>query len=413
MNKLKREVMWAALALIILLIVFSIYGAFIGAARAEQFFNRVPLAVFWAAFAILLIVAVNVFPRLVRVPGLLLMHAGCILILAGGMWGSRAGHALQEKFLGIEKIRTGRMTIYEGHSENHVIVENEDQKYLFSIKPEFESDLGHRTVSEELRQEFEKHQMALSQHVKVLFKPEGNAWVIADNLSAYIARKEDDALNIYAPTKELPFSIGCKDFRIEYYEPANLEIEIAEGQTKTIPAEVGQEIDLGGDLGKAKIVRAFENFKMSIKNGKHVAFDDPRPGSNPALEVQVTDPNGQVATQYVFSLMPGFGHTQAKLKLTYSRPANRAIKDYISELEVVQDGQVVAEKDIEVNHPLYFGGYHFYQSDYDHVGHQYTVLSVYSDTGLRLVFIGYWMLCIGIVWHLWLRHIIARIKSKK
>jgi len=404
--------MWAALALIILLTAFSIYGAFIGAARAEQFFNRIPLAVYWIAFTILLIVAMNVFPRLIRVPGLLLMHAGCILILAGGMWGSRAGHALQKKFLGIEKIRTGRMTIYEGQSDNHVIVENEDQDYLFSLQPEFESDLDHRIVSEELRHEFEKHQMALSQNVKVMVKPEGNAWVIADNLRAYIARKENSALNIYDPTKELPFSIGLKDFRIEYYEPVYLEIETSPGQNLRIPAEVGQECELGGELGKAKIVRAFENFKMSIEEGKRVAFDDPRPGSNPALEIEITDPNGEVTTQYVFSLMPGFGHTQSKVKLTYSRPVNRAISDYVSELEVVRDGQVVAEKDIEVNHPLYFGGYHFYQVDYDHEAGQYTVLSVQSDTGLQLVFIGYWALCIGIIWHLWLRHVFARIKSK-
>jgi cytochrome c biogenesis protein ResB len=339
MNKFRREVMWAALTFIVLLTVFSIYGAFIGAERAEAFFNRIPLAVYWAAFALLLIVAMNVFPRLIRVPGLLLMHAGCILVLAGGMWGSRAGHEFQKRFLGIEKIRTGRMLIYEGHSDNKV----------------------------------------------------------------YLGENQ---------YKELPFSIGLKDFRMEYYEPAHLEIEIAENQSKRIPAEVGEEFDLGDELGRAKIVRAFENFKMSIEEGKRVAFDDPRPGSNPALEIEMTDPNGQVTTQYVFSLMPGFGHTQSKVKLTYNRPANRAISDYVSELEVVKDGQVVAEKDIEVNHPLYFGGYHFYQVDYDHQAGQFTVLSVQSDTGLKLVFIGYWALCIGILWHLWLRHIFARIKSK-
>ena len=340
MNKFRREVMWAALALIILLAVFSIYGAFIGAARAEQFFNRVPLAVYWVAFAILLIVAINVFPRLIRVPGLLLMHAGCIFILVGGMWGSRAGHAVQKKLFGIEKIRTGRMLIFEGQRDNKIMQED------------------HRI-------------------------------------------------------KELPFSIGLKDFRIEYYEPAYLEIEIGEGQKLRVSPEVGKELDLGGELGKAKIVRAFENFKMSIEDGKHVAFDDPRPGSNPALKVDITAPDGQVSTQYVFSLIPGFGHTQSKLKLTYHRPIHRAIKDYVSDLEVIRDGQVVAEKNIEVNHPLHFGGYHFYQMDYDHEAGQFTILLVHSDTGLRLVFIGYWMLCLGVLWHMWLRHIFARIKSKK
>jgi len=404
--------MWAALALIILLTVFSIYGAFIGAARAEQFFNRAPLAIYWVAFAILLVVAINVFPRLVRVPGLLLMHAACILILAGGMWGSRAGHALQEKFLGIEKIRTGRITIYEGHAENSVILQDEDLKYLFSIEPEFASDLHNRTVSEELRQEFEKHQKPLSQPVKVWVKPEGNGWVIADTSSAYIARKEDGALNIYDPTKELPFALRLKDFRIEYYEPAYLEIEISAGQTQRVSADVGLEHDLGGELGKVKIVGEYRNFKMSLDDGKRVAYDDPSPGFNPALEVEITSPDGNVSTQYIFPHMPEFGHAQGKLKITYKGPIPRMVRDYISKLEVVKDGQVVAEKDIEVNHPLYFGGYHFYQSDYDHVAHQYTDLSVYSDTGLRLVFIGYWALCIGVLWHFWLRHVsVARISS--
>ncbi|MBN2313039.1 MAG: cytochrome c biogenesis protein ResB [Sedimentisphaerales bacterium] len=339
MNKFRREVMWAALTLIILLTVFSIYGAFIGAARAGAFFNRIPLAIYWMAFAILLIVAFVVFPRLIRVPGLLLMHAGCILVLAGGMWGSRAGHEFQKRFLGIEKIRTGRMIVYEGHSDNRV----------FQDENQFEI---------------------------------------------------------------LPFSIGLKDFRIEYYEPAYLEIETSPGQNLKIPAEAGREFELGGGRETGKIVRAFENFKMSIENGQRVAFDDPRPGSNPALEIEMTDPNGEATTQYVFSLMPGFGHTQSQVKLTYHRPANRMISDYVSELEVVRDGQVVAEKDIEVNHPLHYGGYHFYQQSYDDQAGQFTILSVYSDTGLKMVFIGYWALCIGIFWHLWLRHIFARIKSK-
>jgi cytochrome c biogenesis protein ResB len=340
MNKFKREVMWLGLALIILLTLFSIYGAFLGAERAEQFFNRIPLAVYWLAFAILLIVAINVFPRLVRVPGLLLMHAGCILVLVGGMWGSPAGHALQKKLFGIDKIRTGQMIIYEGHRDNIVI-------------------------------QYDRQ------------------------------------------VKELPFAIGLKDFRIEYYDPAYLEIETGPGRTRKVPAEVGTEFSLGEELGTGKIVRAFENFKIGMDEGKSVAFDDPNPGSNPALQVQITQPDGQVTTQYVFSLFPGHSHSEQKFRLTYDRPAYRAIRDFVSELEVVRDGQVVAEKSIEVNHPLHFGGYHFYQQSYDEKAGQYTILKVHSDTGLRVVFVGYWLLCIGILWHLWLRHILAKVKSKK
>ena len=47
MNRFKRAVLWAVLAAIILLTVLSIYGAFIGADRAQAFFSSLPLAVYW------------------------------------------------------------------------------------------------------------------------------------------------------------------------------------------------------------------------------------------------------------------------------------------------------------------------------------------------------------------------------
>ncbi len=346
MDKFRREIMWAALALIIILTVLSIYGAFIGAARAQAYFNSVPLVVYWGIFGLALVVGLVAFRRLIRVPGLLLIHAGCILILGGGAMGSKLAHELS----GSDKVREGQMQIYEGQTQNQVFV-RKDQ----------ESGDG------------EDHEF-----------------------------------------KTLPFSIKLCDFRIEYYEPAYLQVETGEGQSTMVSAEIGNEIDLGGELGTARIVRMFENFKMSIEGGKRVAFEDPNPGLNPALEVLITRPDGQMSTQYVFAFMPGFSHSEAGVKLTYSRPANRAISDYISELEVTdKEGKVVAAKDIEVNHPLRYGGYHFYQSSYDSKAGQYTILSVYSDAGLAIVYTGYWMLCLGVIWHLWLRHIVKKIGGKK
>ena len=95
--------MWAALALIILLIFLSIYGAFLGSDQARNFFNSFPLIVYWLALALLLIIGVAAFRRLLRIPSLLLIHCGCILILAGAIWGSEAGHNLQRQILGIDK----------------------------------------------------------------------------------------------------------------------------------------------------------------------------------------------------------------------------------------------------------------------------------------------------------------------
>jgi hypothetical protein len=409
MDKFRREIMWVALVLIIILTVLSIYGAFIGAARAQAYFNSVQLVIYWGIFALALVVGLVAFRRLIRVPGLLMMHAGCILILIGGAWGSKLGYRLS----GNDKIREGQMVIYEGQTSNHVRAEM--NRLLFSLGGQFEHSLHSRTVPQELRQEFEKEQSPLSENATIRVQQAGGIWLITDDLRQYSVSKEQDKLKVYltGEMRELPFSIKLCDFRIEYYEPAYLQVETGEGQSKTVSAEIGNEIDLGEELGTARIVRMFENFKMSTGDGKRVAFEDPNPGLNPALEVLITRPDGQVSTRYVFALMPGFSHSEGGMKLTYSRPAYRAISDYISELEVAQDGKVLAEKDIEVNHPLRYGGYHFYQVDYDHRAGKYTVLEVVSDTGLVVVYAGYWMLCLGVIWHLWLRHIIKKIGSKK
>jgi cytochrome c biogenesis protein ResB len=232
-KKFRFAVMWIALALVVLLILLSVYGAFLGSYQAKSFFNSPALSAYWLALMALLTAAFVTFRRLIRLPGLLLIHAGCILILAGALRGSGAGLKVRNHLFGADKIQTGQMTILEGDAENRIRLEDSDQ------------------------------------------------------------------------TKELPFYIKLKDFRIEYYKP-----------------------------------------------------------------------------EYV--------------------------RDYISDIQVIKDGNVVAEKSIEVNHPLHFGGYHFYQSSYDTQAHRYTVLSVVSDTGLDFVYAGYTALCIGVFWHFWVRHIFTK-----
>ena len=79
------------------------------------------------------------------------------------------------------------------------------------------------------------------------------------------------------------------------------------------------------------------------------------------------------------------------------------IKDYKSRLVVTDEGSVLAGKDIEVNDPLYYGGYHFYQNSYDSQQGQYTGLFVKSDAGLQSVYIGFFLLCAGVFWLGWVR----------
>jgi len=335
-KKFRRAMMWSALTLIILLIFLSIYGAFLGAERTQNLVNSLPLSVYWSAWVLVLITALAIFRRLVRVTRLLLIHAGCVFILAGSMWASDAGHKLQKQLFGIDKIRTGQMVIYEGHTENHVLLDQSQ------------------------------------------------------------------------PPKELPFSVHLKDFRLEHYKPGSILVYMPDDTTRRIPVETGSEHNLGGEVGKVKIVRTFERFRLVMEENQREAIDAPDGELMPALEVIIERPDGSQLKRYVFEPSQGYMY-QDNFQISYLR----MVSDYISELQIIENNKVVAEKNIEVNHPLHFGGYHFYQHSYDAEAGQYTVLEVTSDTGLALVYGGYLMLCVGVFWHLWLRHIFTGIKLKK
>ena len=326
MYQFRRAVMWAGLILIILLIFLSIYGAFLGAERAGWFFNSIPLAVFWPAFALLLLAGILAFRRLIRVPGLLLIHLGCICVLTGAMTGSEAGHKLAKELFGIHKVRRGYMAIYKSESENSVQSTNSEQ------------------------------------------------------------------------TGQLPFDVMLKDFRMEYYDPGYLLVQTRDGQSRRIPIEIDREFSLGPRSVSVTPVRVFKNLKISLDSGQAAAFDDPRPGSNAAVKVLIKYPDGTEATQYIFELFPGRMRPEDKFLLTY----HRVVKDYISDLQIISDDKVLAEKSIEVNRPLHFGGYNFYQHSYDDKEHSYTVLMVASDSGLWLVYAGYAMLSIGVFRHFWI-----------
>jgi hypothetical protein len=208
--------------------------------------------------------------------------------------------------------------------------------------------------------------------------------------------------------RELPFFVRLNDFRLEYYEPGQLFVWSQDGRSWRVPAEAGKSLSLGGDLGTITIRRVFRNFKVDIQEDQPVAYDEPG-GSNPALEIAIERPGAEPGRRYVFELRPGHMNPNDPLAMRY----RRSVKDYISELEIVKNGSVVAAKDIEVNHPLYYGGYHFYQQDWGEDQHgEYSILLVVSDSGLNVVYGGYVFLIGGIFWHFWGRRALDRFKTR-
>lgn len=89
-----------------------------------------------------------------------------------------------------------------------VWIRSDEQVFLFSIKPEFQSDLDNGTISEELRQEFEGSYSPLPQHAAVSVKEAGSKWLITDKLKKYSISKAERGLRIYEPFEQFLNSPG-------------------------------------------------------------------------------------------------------------------------------------------------------------------------------------------------------------
>jgi len=332
--------MWVGLLLIVALTVLSIVGAFLGTERAKELFNSPALVFFWVAITVLLTGGMLVFG----------IHAGCVLVLVGGMCGSQAGHQLLREYFGSARVPHGYMAVFEGQSENRIMT-------IEQINMMFRDLKKHRRISSDDQSYLEK----------------------------------------------LPFDVRLHDFRIEYYEDrGKLLIYTQKKPIGQMKALEGEKFDMGPELPRIRILRTFRNFRINIKDGRRQASDDIGKGENPAIEVEISQPDGKTEKKYIFERFPNFNVLgDGQLQMRYVLMP----KDYFSDLEV-EDGQAEMLKTIEVNKPLHYGGYYFYQSDYDHESGRYTILSVRSDTGLIVVFAGYFLLCAGVFWHFWFRNII-------
>jgi cytochrome c biogenesis protein ResB len=93
----RGSLLWLTLTLLALLAVLAVVGAFLGPQQASELFNNPPLAGVWTLLAlVLLCAAVALLVR--RRVGLAMLHAGAMLVILGGMWGSQGVHRLSARW---------------------------------------------------------------------------------------------------------------------------------------------------------------------------------------------------------------------------------------------------------------------------------------------------------------------------
>ncbi|MCF7839061.1 MAG: cytochrome c biogenesis protein ResB [Candidatus Marinimicrobia bacterium] len=222
-------------------------------------------------------------------------------------------------------------------------------------------------------------------------------------------------------TVALPFSIHLVKFELEVHSesPAverkariideRLLVKQPEtGRQWKLSSKVGTEKRLklkGGAAGatgpiELRVVRKVADFVVDTR-GVANRSDEPR---NPALLVE-TVAGGVTNQQWLFAFHPDFNMHGAdgaasvldfRYEVKVDDPGKPQVKDYKSTLQVLDGTNVVVAKTIEVNAPLRYGGYTFYQSGFNPQDLKWTSLQVVRDPGVPVVYAGFLFMIIGL-----------------
>lgn len=244
--------------------------------------------------------------------------------------------------------------------------------------------------------------------------------------------------------------------RHELHLPGGADLAVEVGKTYPLP---------GGWQATILQFMPHFNYDMETKSAKNISGDP----VNPALQVRIF--RGETEKkQWLFANMPDYGHQQnhqhgadgtgddpGKLVYHFHPPSAASveleivspegtkreflaesdseehsnplfldngkvmliltnepdIKDYWSDLSVWENGHQVLKKTIEVNDPLEYKGYMFYQSRWEATRRGVNSgIQVVKDPGLVVVYAGCAMICIGVAFIFYVRPRILRNKAK-
>lgn len=217
------------------------------------------------------------------------------------------------------------------------------------------------------------------------------------------------------PNWEKVHSVKFSDVCLTYIRPDSDLLKIF--QAEDVPARIllieNEEVVLLEELDSSKTYEACQGeylikFYEFVPDAM-VVIEESTEGnfpSNPVMQLSIGGTGAPVEMNLAAVDPRWKKYGNMRLRLADARSAGiKAFKSYVS---ILQNGEVVQKGIIEVNKPLTYGGYTFYQSTYDDEAHMWTGLEVVSDPGVPLVYAGFVLLSIGMVWNFCRRALGAR-----
>ena len=144
------------------------------------------------------------------------------------------------------------------------------------------------------------------------------------------------------------------------------------------------------------------------------ADDDDGPGAPPthtALRLAITGPDGAQERWLLSDTADGVVRV-GEFAVMLASNTDRPPRDWRSHLSILEEGIVVATGVAEVNKPVHYRGYGFFQSDADPRRPEYSGLQVVKDPAWTPVKLGLWMLLLGIAWIFYVQPLFDRKKTR-
>jgi cytochrome c biogenesis protein ResB len=245
----------------------------------------------------------------------------------------------------------------------------------------------------------------------------------------FIELREGQILSRFAADKGsglLPFEMRLEKFEIETYDDEavassatklavqRLVVQWTERQLQAvIPALAGtaqtltpqDETASAANTFKLEVLKYVPDFVIDTATGEVTTrSEDPK---NPAILVAVNGPSYH-NHRWVFANFPDFTMLEdgrmappGPLRLLYQSetrqaPINGPIKSFRSTLQVMENETVAATRVVEVNRPMKYKGYTFYQTGYNPDDLSWTSLEVVRDPGVPLVYAGFGLIIAGL-----------------
>jgi len=127
----------------------------------------------------------------------------------------------------------------------------------------------------------------------------------------------------------------------------------------------------------------------------------------PAIKVMIKKDGSEKIVEAGQPLLMG-----EKLALVMLPAGGSSIRDYLSTVSILKNGQEVLKNTVEVNHPIEYGGFSIYQSDYRPEDPTFSGFQIVRDPGILIVYFGLALNLAGVLLVIFGQPVVRRKKRR-